>query len=307
MPRLTKPLLWTLLAIIPAASSQLLLAAELVVYRIAPQETDPAIRRFNQPHYIVFDPDSAPGADLLVFMTGTGADTASVSGFMNIAAAQGYRAISLTYNDSPAVVGICPQDPDSDCSGKFRQKRIFGDDVLRRIDDSPAESIVNRLTKLLSKLDHDHPSDGWGQYLAAGSPNWQRIVVAGHSQGAGMAAYIAQKKHVARVILFSSPWDFYGRDRQLAPWIFNGPGATPAESWFAAYHKKENTAALIERAYKGLKIPPTHIRALTLEPSRMFGENPYHLSVVGNGTTPRERDGAFSYAGDWRFLLGHSQ
>src|SRR5579864_8153507 len=48
---------------------------------------------------------------------------------------------------------------------------------------------LNRLVKLLGKLDHDHPSDGWGQYLDNGAPRWGRITVAGHSQGAGMAAY----------------------------------------------------------------------------------------------------------------------
>lgn len=128
--------------------------------------------------------------------------------------------------------------------------------------------------------------------------------MAGHSQGAGMAAYIAQRKSVARVILFSSPWDLYGRDRELAPWIKAGPGATPADRWFGAYHKKENTAAQIVRAYRALKIPDAHVRVLSLEPGRFVGKNPYHLSVVGDGTTPRDPSGSPSYAGDWRFLLG---
>jgi hypothetical protein len=282
-------------------------ADSLVTYKVTPQMTDSAIGRFNSPHYVVFDQSVAPSADLLLFMTGTGANPGSVSDFLNIAAARGYRAVSLSYNDIPAVVAVCPQDPDPACSAKVRQKRIFGDDVTRRIDDTPAESIVNRLAKLLVKLDHDHPSDGWGQYLADGAPKWERMAVAGHSQGAGMAAFIAQRKRVDRVILFSSPWDFYGRDRQLAPWVLTGPGATPADRWFGAYHKKENTAALIARAYKALKIPEGNIRVFTLEASRVVGDNPYHLSVVGNGTTPREGDGAPSYADDWRFLLGPSR
>ena len=112
---------------------------------------------------------------------------------------------------------------------------------------------------------------------------------------------------VARVILFSSPWDFYGRERQLAPWVLTGPGATPAGLWFAAYHKKERTAALIASAYKGLRIPAANIRVFTLEPGRFAGDNPYHVSVVGNGTTPRSSSGLPSYADDWRFLLGSSQ
>ena len=37
-----------------------------------------------------------------------------------------------------------------------------------------------------------------------------------------MAAYIVKHKKVARVVLFSGPWDFYGYSKQLAPWI-SGP------------------------------------------------------------------------------------
>ena len=276
----------------------------LVTYRVKPSETDPAIVRFDTPHYVLFDPRGPASADLLVFMSGTGGAPAGATDFLNIAAAQGDRVVSLAYNDVPAVVAICPRDPDPACSAKVRQRRIFGDPVTGQIDDTPAESIVNRLVKLIAALDRDHPAEGWGAYLTHGAPNWERIAVSGHSQGAGMAAFIAQRQRVARAILFSSPWDFVGRDRQLAPWVTAGPGATPADRWYGAYHKKENTAALIARAYRALGIPDAHIRVLTREPSRIVGENPYHLSVVGNGTTPRQPGGAPWYADDWRFLVG---
>jgi hypothetical protein len=275
-----------------------------VTYRVTPHDTDPRITRFDSPHHVVFDPSGPASANLLVFMTGSGANVASVSGLLHVAVASGYRAVSLSYNDLPAIVAVCPRDPDPACSADVRQKRIFGDDLTRRIDDSAAESIVNRLVKLLAMLDHDHPADGWGGYLQGGVPKWERIAVGGHSQGAGMAAFIAQRKRVARVILFSSPWDFYGPARQLAPWILRGPGATPSDAWFGAYHTHENTAPLIERAYKALKIPVSQIRLLTAEPSRRTGENPYHLSVVSDFATPHDAEGAPAYADDWRFLLG---
>jgi predicted esterase len=273
-----------------------------VVYRIAPHETDPAITRFDLPHYVAFDAPPDPAANLLVFMSGTGGAPAGTSEFLGVAVSRGYRVISLAYNDTPAVVAICTRNPDPACSGKFRQKRIFGDDVLASIDDQPAESIVNRLAKLIAALDRAHPAEGWGQYLDGAAPKWSRIAVAGHSQGAGMAAYLAQRRTVARVILFSSPWDFYGQ-QQLAPWI-KGTGDTPAERWFGAYHKKENTAPLIARAYQALKIPPDHVRVFSLEPSQIIGDNPYHLSMVGNGTTPRDASGAPAYTADWSFLVG---
>src|SRR5437762_9184514 len=120
----------------------------LVTYRVTPSDTDPAIKRFNEAHYIVFDSSRARSADLLLFMTGTGGNPDNVSDFLKVAAGQGYRVIGLAYNDVPAVVAVCPRDPDPACSANVRQKRIFGDNATNLIDDSPAESIVNRLVKL---------------------------------------------------------------------------------------------------------------------------------------------------------------
>ncbi len=88
-----------------------------------------------------------------------------------------------------------------------------------------------RLVKLLQYLDVQHPDEHWGDYLIGGEPNWSRIVISGHSQGAGMAAYIAKRKAVARVVLFSSPWDYVKSSRQPAPWL-SETSATPPERWF---------------------------------------------------------------------------
>jgi hypothetical protein len=38
---------------------------------------------------------------------------------------------------------------------------------------------------------------------------WTRVILSGHSQGAGHAAYIAQQIEVARVVLFSGPQEGY--------------------------------------------------------------------------------------------------
>ena len=65
-----------------------------------------------------------------------------------------------------------------------------------------------------------------------------------------MAAFIAQREKVARVILFSSPWDFQvtsGHVRTLAPWI-SGHSKTPPERWYGGYHEREKTADLIAQA-----------------------------------------------------------
>ncbi len=279
-------------------------ADDLVRYRIAPSAVDSTSHRFDAVNYVVSARGVKTDAPLLVFLPGTDGRPINATAFEDLAARQGYRVIGLEYDDVPAVQQLCPRDPDPGCAEKVRRKRIFGEDATSLIDDKPNESIAARLSALLAALDRDHPSEGWSRYLKDGQPNWTAIAVSGLSQGAGMAAYIAQRTLVARVILFSSPWDDYGRFRTLAPWVTRGPGATPPDRWYGAFHRKENTAELIQHAYAALHIPGDHIRVLALEPARKVGDNPYHPSVVGNGVTPRLENGTPAYLEDWRALLG---
>jgi hypothetical protein len=233
----------------------------------------------------------------VVFLTGTNGKPRGNVPFLRVIAEQGYRVIGLEYDDAPAVSRVCPDDPDPACSEAFRRMRVSGEGDSRTVANPPAEGIVARLTSALRGLDRGYPSDGWGLYLAGGQPAWSRIVVAGLSQGAGMAAFIAKRQAVARVVLFSSPWDVTGPDHRPAPWLF-APSATPADRWYAEYHKRENTAALILRAYAALKIPPDHIRVFDRDiPSDLRlgnAPNPFHVSTI--------RDPG--YAPEWREMFG---
>ncbi len=156
-------------------------------------------------------------------------------------------------------------------------------------------------------MDRDRPGDGWGAYLANGAPDWSRIAVAGHSQGGGMAAFLAKRTKVARVILFSGPADFVLPGRQPAPWLA-APSATPGERWYGLYHREERLASLLQQAYGVLGLSPDHIRVLSLAPGGTAGvggfPDAYHVSVVADRLTPRASDGSPAYAADWAFLLG---
>jgi hypothetical protein len=267
----------------------------LVEYEIKPSATDASIRHFDEPNLVVFDRSLTNTPQLVVFMPGTDGKPHNVLGLLRVVATQGYRAVGLEYNDAPAVVQVCPRKPPS-CAGDFRRKRIYGDGVSAVVDNPAAESIVNRLTKLLLYLDQTHHGENWSDYLREGALDWSRIVVSGLSQGAGMAAYIAQREPVARVVLFSSPWDFSLNPHSLAPWIA-GPSVTPPERWFAEYHRRENTAALIAQTYAVLHIPADHIRVFDLDlpaDRQHRSDNPYHGSTAH---LP-------GYAPEWRILFG---
>jgi predicted esterase len=272
-----------------------------VIQCITPSDTDVAIKRFNRMHYVLFNENTGPDAKLLVFLAGTGGQPPGPIAFLHAAADAGYRVISLDYNDEPAIVQVCPPKPPV-CSGDFRRMRIYGDGatISSVVDNTGAESIVNRLVKLLAYLDKQVPEQKWSGYLVNGALNWSRIAVAGQSQGAGMAAYIAKTQTLARAILFSSPWDFVtspGNGRTLAPWIAM-PAKTPPGRWFGGYHEREDETGVHAKSYAVLRIPAENIRVFKqdLPKSQNQGPNPFHGQGLQNPVYAEER----------AYFLGHS-
>jgi hypothetical protein len=112
-----------------------------VVEQVKPSETDRAIQRFDGAHYILFDANTGPDANLLVFLTGTGGQPPGPVGFLNAAVDAGYRVISLAYNNTPAINNYCPAKLDLACAEKFRQMRIYGDGIqIDRPSTTPARN-----------------------------------------------------------------------------------------------------------------------------------------------------------------------
>ncbi|MGN6818705.1 MAG: BPSS1187 family protein [Sphingomonas sp.] len=269
----------------------------LIERLITPSAADPAVKSYDDPSVAVSKAGLSPDAPLVIFLPGTGGRPVNTRELLGVIADQGYRALGVEYDDTPAVVGVCPRTADPDCSANFRRMRVDGSGPgAPGVVNSAAESITNRLVAALRALDRGAPGEGWGGYLDGNRPRWDRIVVSGLSQGAGMAAYIARQHMVRRVVLFSSPWDFTLPGRKLAPWI-DGTGATPAARWFAEYHRREKTADLLAQSYRALRIPADHILVFDRDLPPGIGTrspNPFH------GSTVRDT----GYAPQWRVLYG---
>ncbi|HEX4739534.1 MAG TPA: hypothetical protein VH331_18450 [Allosphingosinicella sp.] len=274
-------------------------AQSLTAEHVLPSQADPQIRQFDLPNLILSRGKADRGAPLAIYLPGTGGRPDNVADLLQVIARQGYRVIGLSYDDEPAVAQLCPRDPDPDCSLKFREVRTFGGSG-GPVANPQNEAIVPRLVSLLRYLDREHPGEGWGDYLDASSqPAWGRILVSGLSQGAGMAALIAKRFPVYRVVLFSSPWDFAGPDRRPAPWLSTRP-ATPPERWWAERHAKEKTTDLIAAAYRALGIPNNQILIFkgNLPPGRDDAQgNPYHGSTVRMA----------QYLDQWRLMYGRAE
>ena len=263
---------------------------------IRPSAADAAASAFDDPNVVIDGADEQ--SPLLVFLPGTEGRPKNLLPLLRAAASRGYRVIGLTYDDVPAVAQVCPQDPAPDCSDRFRRARCFGGDG-GPVSNSRAESVEGRLSSLLRYLAQRHPSAGWETYMTDGHPQWSKLVLSGFSQGAGMAAYIAKRYPVRRVVLFSSPWDFTGPQREPAPWL-SLPSATPPDRWWAERHARERTSGLIMRAYAALRIPVDHILIFNADlPSEAIarGPNPFHASTVQLQI----------YAQQWRTMFGNAE
>lgn len=268
----------------------------LIARQVRPSLADPAVRQFDDTSIAITAKAMPADAPLVVFMPGTGGKPENTLPVLQVAAQQGYRVLGLEYDDEPAVVQVCPRDPDPACSADFREMRLTGTGRSTKVANPIAEAIVPRLVAALRLLAKVAPDEGWGRYLDGDQLRWSEIVVSGLSQGAGMAAYIAKQHAVRRVVLFSSPWEFTGPERRPAPWLYPA-GATPLERWYAEYNKRENTVPLIQAAYAALEIPRDHIRVFDLDlPAgrRFTGPNPYH------GVTIRDP----RYTPEWQAMFG---
>ncbi|MDT0595239.1 BPSS1187 family protein [Glaciecola petra] len=163
---------------------------------------------------------------------------------------------SITKADVPHLVWYQAESP----AEKFRTQRVFGTQLLPLIPDQPQDAIINRFEKLLSYLIQFDKKGHWDKFLVNGRINWKKIIVAGQSQGGGMAAFIAKKIVVNKIITFSGGWDFSARPA-IANWYHN-ESVTPAKDWFGVYHSQEPMADIINNTYNAMAIPEEHIYRL---------------------------------------------
>ncbi|HWA27302.1 MAG TPA: hypothetical protein VG734_16735 [Lacunisphaera sp.] len=214
--------------------------------RITPSETDRAIATFNTPHCVYPLPAGATNDrhELLLWIPGTqppgkeNPGPGAAGRFCEVATTLGYRAIVLKYpNDESAAV--VRSDRDADAFEKFRMTIIAGG-KSPHLEVPRAESIENRLVKLLAYLRTHRPTEGWEQFLtASGDIRWEAIALAGQSQGGGHAALLGITHRVARVICFGAPKDNSLAFGKPAAWLRAEP-LTPRGRFFALNHQQDH-------------------------------------------------------------------
>lgn len=232
------------------------LCAQVKLLEVDPQQTDAAIEAVHGPHIAVYDTQAPSVHRLLVFLVGTEGKAQGSLAIDSAFAKWGYHAIGLDYEDNVVAVS-CAHSQDDACFDHYREAIVTGAPVSEKIHVDAANSILNRLQKLLVYLAAHDPDGGWGEFVESGQPVWSRIVVAGHSQGSGHAAYIGKMFRVDEVLMFSGPQDYLDDLEKPAPWEAR-PSATPASRFFAflnendpfnVHHQIANCAVLMGLAH----------------------------------------------------------
>lgn len=284
-------------------------------YGVRPQQTDPAIHRFNEAHRVFLDEAVPPRGQLLVFLPGTGATTGAQEEFGRVAATLGYHVVYLMYPNDVAAA-VCQDDEDEKTFENFRREIIAGGDLDSRVTVDRANSIEHRLVQLIRWLAANRPTESWRQYLAADGLAWSKIVLAGHSQGGGHAQLLAKDHMVARVVVLGSPKDYNQRHGRPAAWY--GGGATPARRMFAFVHEQDTQACSYAQQLENLrasglttvadadKLAPPYGQAHVLTTNRSgtpINSALAHLSLVFDFTLPRGADSRPLYEPAWIYML----
>ena len=114
--------------------------------------------------------------------------------------------------------------------------------------------IPELLTTLLQHLAASAPADGWDAFLSSSGSSeavtWDNIILAGHRDGAGRAAYLGSTHPVDRVVLFGGPIDKRYFDE----------AATDVDDRVIAFSNAEDLAPDREPIWESVGVPTNETR-----------------------------------------------
>jgi hypothetical protein len=193
--------------------------------------------------------DAGARGELLLWLNGSGGSpggpevlTDPTQNFYAAAASLGYSVFGVSYASTASIGSLC-KGVDS-CFFPTRKAVILGVAQPGAASEVASitldQGIVDRLVLALHMLRTQQPSQGWGAFLASDDTTllpeqqiaWNKIAVAGHSQGGGHAAVIGKLFAVPRVVQLSAPCD--DSNGMPASWTAasNGPWASDPSQFY---------------------------------------------------------------------------
>lgn len=278
------------------------LYAQVQVISAHPNQIDSGVQEIHGPDIALYDPSTTSRHKLILMIEGTGAGARDMQTIDSIFAVMGYHVISLDYKNN-VISTICAHSKNVGCSYKFRKEIITGEPLSNKTKVDSVNSLLNRFKTFLSYLTKTDEQGGWNEFLNRGNPVWHKIVVAGHSQGAGHAAMLGKIFKVNRVLIFSGPQDYLVDLDMPSPWL-SKEGATPENRYYAFLNLKDpfNVEYQIANCKKLMK--DIHSDTLMVRPNvSIHGE--HHILINNIQTEDHHGSTLFpEFKNVWSYMLG---
>ena len=263
--------------------------SSLISFRL-PETSD----AFLSPNARNFAVSGTAGSPLLLFLPATRAIPRDYRSFLDTAASLGFHVLALDYpNRGKSVVHLCAGNPR--CYGQVQRNRFQGGDRNAFSSVDRQDSILNRLRMSLTYLERTDPGGAWSRYRSGSDIRWGRVVVAGHSQGGGLSAYIAHRFRVHGALMFSSPVQ---SDAGVPARWMRREGATPTSAMYGLVDAGDRYSTNVTSSWATMGMTGTHAIVTGLD---LGSPRDSHLRTVTD-LTPRV-DGDPVLAPAWRWML----
>lgn len=229
-------------------------ATQSISTLVQPVLTDANYASNEESHYVVRN-DQTRLNKLLIFLGGSFSVPENYNLVCDHTATLGFDVISVSYLNNVAAAPLGTSS-DAFIFDNYREEVCFGNPVSDAVEVDALNSINTRVVKLLQYLEATYADQNWGQYLSSSNTlQWDKVVVSGHSQGAGHACYLGKKNAVSRVVMFSGPNDYSSYYESPANWLTQ-PGITPLSQQFSLLHTQDQIVSFDDqvKVLRGLEL-----------------------------------------------------
>jgi hypothetical protein len=296
-------------------ASKGLAGVSIISHSATPKQTDPDINTETlfDPVQIAYLPANAANRKdkLFIFIPGT---ISTPSGYLKItkaAATNGYYAFGIAYSNILPVEFYAGSSPDNNTVENIMNEYLTGNNSSPAVNIKKASSFENRILKMIEYMDSLYPAENWKRFITSTNEiEWNKISIAGHSQGSDHAMFIGQKRDVLRVGLFAGPGDFKLPGGSF-PSFMTDAGITSRENFYGFNHTADDIRLwpVVSLVWNALQIPgiPESIdkRYLTLPTHQLttsINTNNTHGFVVSDNATPLNAQGIPSFEPVWRYM-----
>jgi hypothetical protein len=234
---------------------------ENVSILVHPSQTDANYSTTDKSHFIVRNTKNHLNK-LMLFIGGSFSSPDDYTLISEHSASIGFDVVSISYPNNVPAASLASSS-NQFAFGNYRDEICFGNQVSNDVEVDILNSINIRIIKLIQYLGLTYPEQNWNQYLTpSNNINWKKIVVAGHSQGAGHACYLGKKRLVERVIMFSGPNDYRTNFNSPANWL-SEDGSTELSKQYALLHINDE---IISYDFQVLNLKDLGVLSLSEDP-----------------------------------------